>query len=196
MTTLAVNCEMTALDFETTGVAPGFVNTPWQIGLVEFTGGKVVRERHFTSLLRVPAEQPFNVYTPGRWAQQREAIAAAPTLPELWPELQPFLTGRPLIAHHAPTEQGVLRQCLPLQAFGPWVDTLAIARHAWPGRRDYKLESLIADFGLTARMEGLCPGLAPHDALYDAVACALLLECVMASPSWRSASVENLAHLR
>ena len=192
----AVQCEMTALEFETTGVAPGFLNTPWQIGLVVFSGGKVCTERHFESLLRVPAEQPFNVYAPGRWAQQREAMASAPTLRELWPELRPFLEGRPLIAHHAPTEQGMLRQELPLQVFGPWVDTLTIARQAWPGRRDYKLESLVADFGLTERMSELCPGRAPHDAYYDAVACALLLEGVLASPGWHEASVENLASLR
>ncbi len=188
--------DLVALDFETTGTADGFLNTPWQIGLVWMSQGKVVLERSFQSLLRVPEEQPFNPYAPGRWAQLRHELAEAPTITELWPQLQPLLLGQPLVAHHAPTERTLLRQLFPFQEFGPWVDTLAIARLAFPKLPDYKLENLIPALGLEPRLQQRCPGLAPHDAYYDAVACATLLEAVLAAPGWNQARVDELAALR
>ena len=192
----ASQTDLVALDFETTGTADGFLNTPWQIGLVWMSQGKVVLERSFQSLLRVPAEQPFNPYAPGRWAQLRHELAEAPTITELWPQLQPLLLGQPPVAHHAPTERTLLRQLFPFQEFGPWVDTLAIARLAFPKLPDYKLENLIPALGLEPRLQQRCPGLAPHDAYYDAVACATLLEAVLAAPGWNQARVDELAALR
>ncbi len=188
--------DLVALDFETTGTAEGFLNTPWQIGLVVISQGSVLVERSFQSLLRVPVEQPFNPYAPGRWAQLRNELAQAPSITELWPQLQPMLIGHPLVAHHAPTERTLLKQLFPLQEFGPWIDTLAIARLAFPGMTDYKLENLIPALGLKPRLEQRCPGLVPHDAYYDAVACATLLEFVLAAPGWNQARIEELATLR
>ncbi len=192
----ASECDLVALDFETTGTAEGFLNTPWQIGLVVISQGRVVLEQSFQSLLRVPEEQPFNPYAPGRWAQLRHELAQAPSITELWPRLQPFLLAHPLVAHHAPTERTLLKQLFPFQEFGPWIDTLAIARLAFPKLPDYKLENLVPALGLASLMQQRCPELASHDALYDAVACATLLETVLAAPGWNHARVEELAALR
>ncbi|MBR6471883.1 MAG: 3'-5' exonuclease [Victivallales bacterium] len=190
-------CDLVALDFETTGTAEGgFLNTPWQIGLVVIANGRVTLERSFQSLLHVPEDQPFNPYAPGRWAQLRHELAQAPAITELWPQLQPMLIGHPLVAHHAPTERTLLRQLFPLQEFGPWIDTLAIARMAFPKLSDYKLENLVPALGLAPLLEQRCPGLASHDAFYDAVACATLLETVLAAPGWNHARIEELAALR
>ena len=49
----ASECDLVALDFETTGTAEGFLNTPWQIGLVVISQGRVVLEQSFQSLLQV-----------------------------------------------------------------------------------------------------------------------------------------------
>lgn len=192
----AVECELVALDFETTGSVPGFLNTPWQLGMTVLRGGEVVMSKSFNTLLRVPSDQPFNPYTPGRWAQRREEIALAPTLPELWPELCGWLEGRVLVAHHAATERGILQQFLPLQTFGPWIDTLTIARRAFPKQPDYKLENLLPQLGLAETLRARVPEGAPHDAFYDAVACGTLLEAVLRSPGWRDAAVENLSNLK
>ena len=193
---LASEVEMVALDFETTGAVDGFLNTPWQLGLVVISQGQVVLERSFQSLLRVSEEQPFNPYAPGRWAQLRQELSQAPSIVELWPQLQSLLLGHPLVAHHAPTERTLLKQLFPFQKFGPWLDTLAIARIAYPKMRDYKLENLIPALGLTPRLQQRCPSLEPHDAYYDAVACATLLEGILAAPGWNHASVTELAALR
>lgn len=188
--------EVVALDFEATGSAPGFLNTPWQIGLVVVSKGKVDMNRSFQSLLRVPREQPFNPYAPGRWAQLRDEIAQAPSMQEIWPELRDFLQGRPLVAHHAPTERGLLSQEFPLQNFGPWVDTLSLAKKAFPHQRDFKLENLVPRLGLASIMGARCPELAPHDAFYDAVACATLLETVLAAPGWHEMGLEQYMAIR
>ncbi len=192
----ASECDLVALDFETTGTAEGFLNTPWQIGLVVISQGRVVLEQSFQSLLRVPEEQPFNPYAPGRWAQLRHELAQAPSITELWPRLQPLLLAHPLVAHHAPTERTLLKQLFPFQEFGPWIDTLAIARLAFPKLPDYKLENLVPALGLASLMQQRCPELTSHDAYYDAVACATLLETVLAAPGWNHARVEELAALR
>jgi len=191
--TPACQCDFAALDFECTGAAPGYRNTPWQIGVVVVSKGKVEQLRSFNSLLHVPAEQPFNPYTPGRWAQLRQELSEAPTPQELWPQLRQFLAGMPLIAHHAPTERTILGELFPFQPFGPWIDTLPLARRAFPKQRSYKLEDLIPNLGLTALMTERCPGGAPHDAFYDAVACATLFELVINAPGWNAISTEALA---
>ena len=185
-----------ALDFETTGSAPGALNSPWQIGLVVIHCGKVDMEHSFQSYLRVPEDHPFNPYTPGRWAQIRTELSQAPTLQDLWPVLRPFLQGMPLVAHHAPTERGMLAQELPLQHFGPWVDTLTIARQAFPRQRDYKLENLIPNLGLAGIQQGRCPDGAPHDAFYDAVACGTFLENILSAPGWNALSLEQFTALK
>ena len=192
----AASCEMVAIDFETTGSMPGHLNVPWQIGLVPVVDGRLCPERAFTSLLKVPSEQPFNPMTPGRWAQLRNELALSPSLPELWDELRPLLTGRPLIAHNAATERSILRQQLPLQEFGPWIDTLTISRRAYPSLSDFKLENLAVSLELEKELGELCPGLAPHNALYDAFACGLLLSRLLHAPGWDKASVANLASMK
>jgi len=187
---------ITAIDFEYTGSSPGFNSLPWQIGLITVRDGKVCPGESFSSLLRVPPEQPFNPYTPGRWASIREEISAAPALPELWPQLQPWLQGRALLAHHVPTERSLLQQSFPFHHFGPWLDSLTLARVAYPRQRSYKLEDLSDALRLTAKLQAACPGRQAHDALYDALACAYLLQEILAAPGWRDSSLEALCALK
>lgn len=183
------NLTLTAIDFETTGSVPGWRNEPWQVGLYRFTLARPAAEasgaapaeardvspRTFSSLLRVASDRPFNRYAPGRHAIIRHEIAAAPTLPELWEEIAPWIVDAPLVAHNIGTERSILRAAAPLHRLGPWIDTLAIARTILPGRVSYALEDLAQDMGLAPRVAALAPGLAPHDALYDAIACGELL---------------------
>jgi DNA polymerase-3 subunit epsilon len=79
-----------------------------------------------------------------------------------------------VVAHSAGTEKRFLRT-FPMHGFGPWLDTVVLARRAWPNLPDYSLEALITNFGLRAELDALCPGLRFHDALYDAVGALLVL---------------------
>jgi DNA polymerase III epsilon subunit-like protein len=91
------------------------------------------------------------------------------------------------------TEKKFLRQAFPLHPIGPWIDTLKLARLAHPDLSSHKLEDLLKHFGLMDQVDRMAPGLAPHDALYDAVACAVLLETLLALPGWSEVSVTALS---
>lgn len=182
----------TAVDFETTGSVRGYRDEPWQIGLVDVRGGAFAADTQFTSLLNV-GDRPFNPHAPGRHGQRREEIAAAPPLASLWPVLRERLVGRALVAHNAATERKMLRGCFPMHRFGPWIDTLALSRYAFPHLASHALADVVDHLGLADRANSACPGLTWHDALYDAVASALVLETILDLPTWQNVSTESLS---
>ena len=192
-----------AIDFETTGAVPGLPNEPWQVGVVSFPADAEtirhsafgIRHSSFESLLRVSPDRPFNRWAPGRHARIRAELAAAPALGDLWPEFAPLLAG-PVVAHNVGTERSLLQAAAPLHVPGPWIDTLALARRAWPAAPSHALEDLVPALGLRPRLESFLPGREPHDALYDALACALLLLHILEQPGWGSLSPEDLAGIR
>ncbi len=187
----AAELEMTVLDFETTGVVPGWPVEPWQLGMVAFCGGRVVPESVYESLIRI-GDRPFSRHAPGRHEFCRDALRVASTFPLLWPALQPRLVGRPLVAHQAGTERSVLRRLVPLHTLGPWVDTLRLTRRAYPGLASGGLSDVLGVLGLHDRAVALCPNRPFHDAVFDAVACGVLLEHVLAQPAWQGASLRQL----
>lgn len=191
----AIEAELVAIDFESTGSVAEYANEPWQIGLLFIAAGKPSAEVAFTSLLRV-GERPFNPYAPGRHAALREDLAQAPSLLDLWPTLNRWLLGRPLVAHNAATEKKMLEEAFPLHQFGPWIDTLELARMAYPRAATHKLEDLIDLLGLYEDVATLCPGRAPHDALFDAAACAVLLAHILALPHWHGVTMDDVIQAR
>jgi len=187
------DAELVAIDFESTGVVGAHPNEPWQLGMVWITGGTVTG-RACSQWLRV-GERPFNRYAPGQHHQLRAELAAAPTLGELWPELQGWWLGHPLVAHNIGTERSFLTQAAPLHALGPWIDTLQVARHVYPRLPAHGLEVLLDHLGLMGQVAERCPGLLPHDALFDAVGCAVLLIHFLSLPGWAEVEVEALVGL-
>lgn len=182
--------ELTAIDFETTGSVRGYKNQPWQIGLVAFTSTDVFNQ--YESLLYV-GDRPFNKYAPGRHSQLREELKQSPSLAELWHEISPRLVGRILVAHNIGTERTMLKQAAPMHRFDFWIDTLALSRCVWKGLSSYALEDLIVILQLKGKIDMLCPNREAHDALYDAVACAVLLQHIVSLPGWDKLSLEDLA---
>ena len=180
---------LTMLDFETTGSVPGFDTEPWQIGAVRLVNGRVDPQQTFESLIRVDANRPFNAYAPGTHHKLRDEIAAAPDTPTVWKMFEKWNARSPLVAHNIAVEKKFLRKMAPMHRFGPWVDTLALARKAWPDAPNHKLGDLISGLGLEPRVRELCPNRAAHDALYDAVACAVLLEKILSLPGWETLEV-------
>ena len=192
--TMAIfNARITVLDYETTGSVRGFPTEPWQIGMVTLEQGKVNVDSMFESLLRVEANRPFNSHAPGRHALLRDEIAIAPTPQELWPNMILRLTEYPLCAHNVGTEKKFTRLMAPMHQFGLWIDTLRIARKVWPGCSSYALDDLIVQLDLKPQIDELCAGKEAHDALYDAVASAKLLEHLLAQPGWGNVTVGDLA---
>ncbi|MFN5961796.1 MAG: exonuclease domain-containing protein [Verrucomicrobiota bacterium] len=162
----------TAIDFESAGAAPGLTDAPVQCGMASMRGASIDPDSFFRSYLN-----------PGRavtWqASQVHGIstadlAGAPAMGVLWPAFRSRLAGAVVVAHSAGTEKRFLRT-FPMHGFGPWLDTVVLARRAWPNLPDYSLEALITNFGFRAELDALCPGLRFHDALYDAVGALLVL---------------------
>jgi DNA polymerase III epsilon subunit-like protein len=187
--------ELIAIDFETTGTVPGYPDIPWQIGLLPIRLGRPDPTGAVDQWLRVEADRPFNPLAPGSWRLVRKELAAAPALPHLLPVLRDRLLGVPLVAHHAATERKVLRHAWPLQRPGPWIDTLTLSRQAFPGLRNHDLSSVVAHAGLVDEVAALAPGRFPHDALYDAAACACLFCFFIHQPEWSSLHVEDLMRI-
>jgi len=187
------DAEITVLDYESTGSLRDFPNEPWQIGMVTLKQGRVDPDSLFESLLYVDINRPFNPHAPGRHALRREDIAAAPSPQELWPSVMNRLTRFPLCAHNTATEKKFVRAMAPMHRIGPWIDTLNIARRALPGCTSYALEDLVVLLDLKSRVDAACPGREAHDALYDAVAAAVLLEHLLQQTGWESITVGELA---
>lgn len=142
--------EFAAIDFETTGYENGATNEPWQLGVALVRDGAIVETREFffrTSL------------TPER-----------DTLMDQWADWQPLLAGRRLVAHNIATERTVLTRVAPLTKWGPWTDTLKLAKARYPKLPSYALGDLCEMFGLVPQFDGRTW----HDGLYDAIACANL----------------------
>lgn len=135
-------------------------------------GAALAPESFLRSWIRPPATvaRPLGDYVlpaPGE-------LNGAPAPPELWPALNARLGNRILIGHGAGTERRFLRM-YPLHGFGPWVDSLQLARAIFPQLVSHSLGELIGHFSLAGELAQWCPDLAWHDALYDAVASLLLV---------------------
>lgn len=166
-----------AIDFESAGARPGGTDVPVQIGLANLAGlATAGLSDSFVSYLA--SDQPII------WSAQKvhgirtEDLVGAPTLLSLWPRLSQMLQGRWIVAHGAATEKRFLR-AFPFHGFGPWVDTLKLARAVWPGLPSYSLGNLIGRLELEIELRTLHPAFRWHEALSDAIASLVLLKHVI-----------------
>lgn len=183
-----LNFAFTAVDFETTGAVAGYPVEPWQIGLVRWDLKGFDAWEHW---LRV-GPRPFHPRAPGRHAQVRTELETAPSLPELVPELRARCGGVPLVAHNIATEKKCFRDAVPLERFGPWIDTLKLSRALWPAWRSHTLGDVLSVLELRATVRAMLPGREEHDALFDAMGSAVLLRHILALPACRGISFEVL----
>ena len=120
----------------------------------------------------------------------------------------------PLCAHNASVEDRFLKSTwsytrqspnfsIPkedhmLTSWGPWLDTLSIYRRLYPDLDNYQLNTLISLFGLEESLNQLAQEYCPkerigyHCALYDALACALLLQRLFSLEELRGLSLFQL----
>ena len=180
----------TALDFETTGAVPGYAVEPWQIGVAVWRDGAW---QLWESLLKI-GPRPFHPRAPGRHAALRKTLEISPALPELLPEIRGRLLGQPLVAHNVATERNCLKAAVPMEKFGPWIDTLKLSRAVWPALPSYALGDLMDRFDLRAEALRGCPDREEHDALFDALGAGLLLQHILRQPGWDRAGMEVLLH--
>lgn len=181
-----------AVDFESAGEAPGRSDEPVQVGLAVWRGGDQSPGDFFRSLIR--SEVKITAAARKVHGIRDHHLEGAPDIGSLWPEFRARLSGAVVVAHGAGTEKRFLR-CFPLHGFGPWIDTLPVARALLPGLPDHGLGTVLAALGLEAETQALCPGLAWHDALFDAVACLVFLRHVVGTLGLGEVRVGQLRHL-
>jgi len=149
--------DFSAIDFETTGFDYGCTNEPWQLGIAVVRGGEIVEAKEFF----------FDVEGAPERAHESDALGTLLSSFEIW---APCLAGERLVAHNIACEKTILTRAAPLTKWGPWTDTMRLAKSRYPGLPSYALGDLCSMFGCVPEMEGRTW----HDGLYDAVACAKL----------------------
>lgn len=186
---LVRHCRFTAIDFESAGASRGRTDSPVQVGLATWSMACGHGDT-FVSYLATDG--------PVQWAAHKvhgigpEDLAQAPSLLSLWPELKQRLAGAVVVAHGKGTEKRFLR-AFPGHGFGPWIDTLLLARASWPDLADHSLGALCDTHGLTGRVRTMVPDRSWHDALFDAAASLVLLEHLVGALSLAGHPVEALA---
>lgn len=149
--------DFVAIDFETTGYDNGSANEPWQLGLAVVERGRIVETREWF----------FDVEGALPRACGPAALGTLLNSFEIW---SPHLLGKRLVAHNLACEKTILTRTAPLTKWGPWVDTMKLAKARYPKLPSYRLGDLCAMFGCVPQLAGRTW----HDGLYDAVACAEL----------------------
>ncbi len=179
-----------AIDFESAGAERGMTDVPVQIGMATWSRDHGHAD-HFVSFIR--ADRPIT------WSAQkvhgitREDLSDAPAFMTLWPQIKTTLSGSIAVAHGHGTEKRYLR-AFPAHGFGPWVDTLQLARAAWPGLESHALGEVCAQLSLTEKVSALVPDKTWHDALYDATASLVLLEHLITQFDLAGSPTDLLLH--
>ena len=179
-----------AIDFESAGASKGSTDQPVQIGLATWTPDAGI-------------SQPFVSYLqtnqPVLWSARKvhgigpEQLKDAPNLLSLWPDIRSRLHGAVVVAHGKGTEKRFLR-AFPGHGFGPWLDTLLLARAVWPDLPDHSLSALGTSLGLTESVQAILPGKSWHDALFDAVASLIVLKSAIEALQLHDTPLAELLH--
>lgn len=156
--------EYVAIDFET---ASCLRDSACSIGLVRFDE-EGEKKGEFYSLIRPPVlrfdEVCFSVHH-----LDPLKIAVSPTFSDLWSDISSFIGSRPLVAHNAQFDMGVLKYTLHSWDIEcpeyEYYCTLSLSRKLWKGRDSYKLTRLAENMGWEYDA---------HNALEDAEVCGKL----------------------
>jgi DNA polymerase-3 subunit epsilon len=138
------------------------------IGLVHFRNGEV-----FKSLtILVDPEDEFDAMNIGIHGISPEDVVGKPTMAQVLPVISSVLSDV-VVVHHSHFDKSALNRAAIKYGTGPlpciWLDTLRVARRAWPHLDDgggYGLARLASEFSINFRH---------HDAADDAKAAGLLM---------------------
>jgi DNA polymerase-3 subunit epsilon len=181
--------EFAAIDFESAGARPGGTDVPVQAGVAILAGGEIRPELGFQSY--IASTEPVTWRARKVHGITDEDLKEAPTMSALWPEFRNRLGGRWVVAHGASTERRFLR-AFPFHGFGPWIDTLKLARAIAPSLSSHTLGDLVTHFGLQESLETLIPDFRWHDAYCDALGSLALLKHFLSDLDLWQASPEVL----
>jgi DNA polymerase III epsilon subunit-like protein len=133
-----------AIDFETASVR----GTPCAVGIVEVNGGQIGRSEGW--LIRPPIFE-FSQFNVALHGITPDMCRDAPDWATSLARIEEFRDGRPLLAHNAGFDIGVIRDACSL-AEVPWPGlnyacSLVVGRRVWPGLDSYSLPFLASHLG-------------------------------------------------
>jgi DNA polymerase-3 subunit epsilon len=145
----------TAIDFET---AQGYRHSICQVGLVRIENWEVVKT------INILVQPPDNYYWPkfiDIHGITPQMTAKAPTFDKIWHQIEPFIAGQNVVAHNIPFDHGCLKATLEHYNIPP---------------PEYKQHCTLKLYGkgLASCCKEHNIQLNHHDALSDAMACAVL----------------------
>lgn len=189
MDTPLAQLPVAAIDFESAGAAPGETDCPVQIGIVRAntlfgTVDCFTSYIHCTRPVCWSAAKVHGITT--------AMLADAPTFADLWPEIRRLLSGCVVVGHNPATEMRFL-SAFPGHGFGPWLDTLILARRAMPGLKDHSLGKVCDALQITPQVEALVPNKCWHDALFDAAGSLQLLRALTRGLQMEDAPLRGLS---
>jgi DNA polymerase III epsilon subunit-like protein len=176
-----------AIDFESAGSAPGRTDEPVQIAIAHLVGNVITES--LCSYVKAGSSVT--------WSARKvhgitdAMIQDAPRLPDLWPQIKAGMEGCWIVAHGAATEKRFLR-VFPFHSFGPWIDTLDLARAVYPNLASHSLGEVIRGLGLEKEPEIQAEGFRWHDAGCDAVASLVVLRHLVSVCELADAEAEVL----
>lgn len=137
-----------------------------QIGVVLFEGGQeVAAERMYVN----PREE-FGIWQMRVHGIQPEDVARAPAFEDIHDWLYQWTRGETVVSHSHFDRSAIGMACshhrLP-SIDCEWIDSLSLARQAWPDLESFKLADLASRLGIR---------FLAHDALEDARACGLIVQ--------------------
>ena len=134
------------LDFETTGLSP-WDNEIIEASMVRYVDGE---EEAVYSTLVNPLE-PIPPRITKLTGISDADVADAPTMKAVIHDIQEFIGDLPIVAHNASFDVGFLvanYECRQIYRHIRYIDTLTLARKAFPDLPNHKLETLIREFHL------------------------------------------------
>jgi DNA polymerase-3 subunit epsilon len=138
--------QFAAIDFET---ASGAATSACSLGVAVVEGEEIVMRREWLIRPPEPYFSPNNVRVHGITA---EMVADKPQFDALWPEIEPTIGGRTLVAHNAAFDMGVLRALWTRYEIWaermPFLCSLTLARRCWPEVAGHSLGKLGSEFGI------------------------------------------------
>lgn len=178
-----------AIDFESAGAAVGETDQAVQVGIVRVNGLFGVEEHycHYLACTRPIHWRASKVH--GITSAQ---LADAKPLLQHWSELKRLLGNAVVLGHNLGTERKFLNT-FPSHGFGPWLDTLKLARRVLPDANDYSLGAICEAVGIKEEIQALSPRKNWHDAHFDAVASLCLLRYVVRGLGLESSPLQDLS---
>ncbi|GAA4198153.1 hypothetical protein GCM10022252_48110 [Streptosporangium oxazolinicum] len=173
------------IDFET--VTPsGRRPEPTEIAAVAVRprDGAFVETGRFTSLIRPPGDVAITRFDTAQTGITAEMVAQAPDAATVMSTLERRLTQPPylLVAHNAPYEAGLIfdrRDSCPALARTPLLDTVRLARAAYPDMRRHRLDDLVRHLKIT-------PPVDRHRALPDVLVTLAVFTQMLEGTTWTS----------